>query len=160
MPTLVRTPTGYMLGDVLVKAMFNFDEIRQAGVHAYPDNPEYADYFLTGDDWRLRVKICRVTYAPDNRNRWHLHFHSHSDTAHFILAGEGEALMDKDTWAPVRAGDLIYAKAGQVHGIRVTQPGQEVWYISVTGPGPVTIGDLNGKLYAVVGNGPPPGRTH
>jgi mannose-6-phosphate isomerase-like protein (cupin superfamily) len=86
------------------------------------DNPEYADYFLTADDWRLRVKICRVTYAPNNPNPWHLHFHSHSDTAHFIMSGDGEALMENDTWAPVQAGDLIYAKPGQVHGIRVTRP--------------------------------------
>jgi mannose-6-phosphate isomerase-like protein (cupin superfamily) len=160
MPAIERTPTGYMFGDALVKAIFNIEEVMKTGLHEYPDNPEYADYFLTADDWRLRVKICRVTYAPNNPNPWHLHFHSHSDTAHFIMTGDGDALMEKDTWAPVQAGDLIYAKPGQVHGIRVTRPDQEVWYVSVVGPGPVTIGDLSGRIIDVVENGPPAGRTH
>jgi mannose-6-phosphate isomerase-like protein (cupin superfamily) len=160
MSTLQRTERGWSFGDILIRAVSNIEDIKQWGVHEYPDNPEYADYFLTTDDWRLRVKVCRVRYAPDNQNKWHLETHLNSDCTFFIMSGEGEALLGKDKWVPVRRGDLVYANASQPHGIRATQPDQEVWYVSVTGPGPVAIGDVNGKPHTMVGNGPPEGREH
>jgi mannose-6-phosphate isomerase-like protein (cupin superfamily) len=160
MPTLERKENGWALGDQLIKSAYNFSEIRTKGIHEYPDNPEYADYFLTTDDWRLRVKLCRIRFAADNDNRWHLQTLTHSDCSYYIFSGQGEALLDKDRWVPISAGDLIYWNAGQPSGIRVTDPAEEVWYLAVEGPGPVAIADVDGNLHSVVGNGPPPERTH
>jgi quercetin dioxygenase-like cupin family protein len=151
---------GWFQGDTLLKTMFNIEDIKQEKIHEYPDNPEYADYFLTKDDWRLRVKVCRIRHAPHNKNRWHLETNGHSDCAIYVMSGEGEALVEKNVWTPIRTGDVFHSSPGQPHGLRVTRPGQELWYISVTSPGPVSIGDVNGRLYQIVGNGPPKGRDH
>ena len=160
MARLERKENGWMLGDTLVKAVYNIDDIKARGVHTYADNPEYADYFLTTDEWRLRAKVCRITYAPQNPNKWHLQTHGNSDSAFYIMSGEGEALVGPDKWSAIRPGDLYYANAGQPFGIRVTKAGDEVWYVHVAGPGPVSVGDLQGKLCDVVGNGAPAGREH
>ena len=160
MATLQRTESGWTFGDQLIRAVYNLDDVKERGIHEYPDNPEYSDYFLTTDDWRLRVKICCVRYTSTNENKWHLQTLRSSDSVLYIMSGEGEALIERDRWVPVREGDLIYSNAGQPHGVRVRKPDQEIWYVSVEGPGPVAIGDLNGRSTAVVGNGPPAGREH
>jgi glyoxylate utilization-related uncharacterized protein len=160
MPTLERTEYGWTVGNQVIKPVYNFHDIRERGIEEYPDNPEYADYFLTTDDWRLRVKLCRIRFAAANDNPWHLQTLTHSDCSFYLLSGRGEALLDKDRWVPVQAGDLIYWNAGQPSGIRVSDSNDEIWYLSVEGPGPIAIADVDGNLHSVVGNGPPPERTH
>ena len=161
MTVLTREPgRGWVYGEHLLKAVYNLAEIQEAGLQQYDDNSEYSDYFLTTDEWRLRVKVCRVTYSADPGTPWHHQTLATSDCAIFVMSGTGEALLDTDRWERIRPGDLFYSQAGQMHGVRVCEPDQEIWYLSVEGPGPVVIGDVDGKPRAIAGNGAPDGRVH
>jgi mannose-6-phosphate isomerase-like protein (cupin superfamily) len=160
MPRLERTQRGWTYGDTLLKAVCNIEDLKQRELHEYPDNPAYSDYFLTTDEWRLRVKVCRVRHVERNENAWHLQTLRNSDSVIYVMSGAGEALLERDRWVPVRTGDLVYSSAGVPHGIRVSESGNELWYLSVEGPGPLTIGDVDGRPHSVVGNGPPSDRKH
>jgi quercetin dioxygenase-like cupin family protein len=124
-----------------------------AGVRQF--NQEYGNSYISTDDEKLLCKVCRVVYAPENTERSHHHFHPTSDTIHLILEGEGEYLVEEGRWVPVKPGDLIYNKAGEVHGVRATAPGDEVWYLAIEGPIPVLVETLDKGLHGFVLAGPP-----
>jgi quercetin dioxygenase-like cupin family protein len=136
----------------------NLKELTSGEVRRF--NDEYGNSYISTDDEKLICKVCRVDYAPENTDRGHHHFHPTSDTVHLILEGEGEYLVEPDRWVPVRPGDLIYNKAGEVHGVRAVSPDQPVWYLAVEGPMPVLIQTVDGTLRRYVMAGPPeiPGR--
>src|SRR3954467_2434558 len=102
MPRLERTGSGWAYGDQLIRAVFNIEDIKQAELYEYPDNQEHADYFLTTNKWRLRVKACRLRHANSTPKPWHLQTLRTSDSVFYVMSGQGEALLKKDTWAPVR----------------------------------------------------------
>jgi hypothetical protein len=57
----------------------------------------------------------------------------------------------------VKPGDLIYNKAGELHGVRATNPDQPVWYLAIEGPMPVIIQTLDGRMKYVLAGQPEPG---
>jgi quercetin dioxygenase-like cupin family protein len=131
----------------------NLKEHMDAGVRQF--NQEYGNSYISTDDEKLLCKVCRVVYAPENTERPHHHVHPTSDTVHLILEGEGEYLVEDGRWVPVKPGDLIYNKAGEVHGVRAVNPDQPVWYLAIEGPMPVMIETLDGALRNYVLAGPP-----
>jgi quercetin dioxygenase-like cupin family protein len=133
----------------------NLKEIMAGGVLGF--NMEYGNSYISTDEEKLICKVCRVQYAPENTERGHHHTHPTSDTVHLIIEGEGEYLVEPDRWVPVKPGDLIYNKAGEAHGVRVTSPGQEVWYLAIEGPMPVIIETLDGRMKYVMAGQPVPG---
>jgi quercetin dioxygenase-like cupin family protein len=131
----------------------NLKDLMDGGVRQF--NAEYGNTYISTDEEKLLCKVCRVVYAPENAERAHHHVHPTNDTVHLILEGEGEYLVEPDRWVPVKPGDLIYTKAGEVHGVRAISPEQPVWYLAIEGPMPVLIETLDGTLRRYVLAGPP-----
>ncbi len=62
------------------------------------------------------------------------HVHADQDKLYVVLQGEGEASVGDET-AAVAAGDVVFAPAGVIHGMRNTSTGRLVVMI-VFGPPP------------------------
>jgi mannose-6-phosphate isomerase-like protein (cupin superfamily) len=56
-------------------------------------------------------------FAPGQEHAAHVH--ADQDKLYYVLTGEGEAVVGKET-AAVAAGDLVLAPAGVPHGMRNT----------------------------------------
>ena len=56
-------------------------------------------------------------FAPGQEHAAHIH--ADQDKLYYVLTGEGEAVVGKET-ASVAAGDLVLAPAGVPHGMRNT----------------------------------------
>lgn len=56
-------------------------------------------------------------FAPGQEHAAHIH--ADQDKLYYVLTGEGEAVVGKET-AAVAAGDLVLAPAGVPHGMRNT----------------------------------------
>lgn len=64
----------------------------------------------------------------------HAHVHADQDKLYYVLAGQGEAQVGEEIHA-VRAGDLVLAKAGVLHGVKNTGP-EPLSVLVVFGPPP------------------------
>jgi len=109
-------------------------------------NPGYSNKYISLPDDKLLCKVCVVT--KDNPPTGHRH--TTSDSIHVILEGEGEAITDSGR-RPMKAGDLIYTKADELHGFRSTTD-KPLWFLSIEGPMPLDLlgpdRDLRGVLNA------------
>ena len=73
--------------------------------------------------------------AEPGKTHLDVHKHPHSAHVYFIIQGEGEALMGKDKWEKVTAGQVIVNPRGKVHALRNTMSSGTLAWISATAVG-------------------------
>lgn len=103
--------------------------------------PEHtANQFMATADDRIRLELQTRTVDSS----YLAHIHPSADTVHIIIDGEGEYSIGPDTWVPVKAGDVIFSRAGESHGGRGTKPGVPLRYLVLEGPAPEDFCDVDG----------------
>jgi mannose-6-phosphate isomerase-like protein (cupin superfamily) len=99
--------------------------------------------FMSQGDDRLRLELQnRLPGASAGPNS---HIHPTADTVHIILEGEGEYVIAPDTWVPVKPGDIILSRGGEVHGGRGTNPEKPLRYLVIEGPAPEGLFSLDSE---------------
>lgn len=99
-------------------------------------------FMAQGED-RLRLELQnRLPGASAGPNS---HVHPTADTVHIILEGEGEYVIAPDTWVPVKPGDIILSRGGEVHGGRGTNPDRPLRYLVIEGPAPESLCGADGE---------------
>ncbi len=89
----------------------------------FQDHPRFEGVKLaklvTGKDTDT-VSVCILEIAPDTLIP--IHTHDPNVDSIYILEGSGEAYVDGD-WKEVSAGDYIFVKANEEHGVRSGKEG-------------------------------------
>jgi mannose-6-phosphate isomerase-like protein (cupin superfamily) len=86
--------------------------------------------------WDDKVVALIAEIGP-GMQKWG-HVHPHADSVVVILEGEGEYILDKENTRSVKAGDVCFARAGQIHGVH-NSGSQTIRYLCVEGPGPLIV---------------------
>jgi mannose-6-phosphate isomerase-like protein (cupin superfamily) len=99
--------------------------------------------FMSQGEDRLRLELQnRLPGASDGPNS---HIHPTADTVHIILEGEGEYAISPDVWVPIKPGDIILTRGGEVHGGRGTNPDKPLRYLVIEGPAPEGLLRVDGE---------------
>ncbi len=81
--------------------------------------------------------VALIAEIQPGMQKWG-HVHPASDSMVFILEGEGEYILDENNTRSVKAGDVCFAPAGQVHGVHNSGKAP-IRYLCVEGPGPLVV---------------------
>jgi len=99
-----------------------------------------SDFLRPSDEEPIRSVIDQsndavvIAWYVKPQQRLHLHIHPNGQDTWLIQSGEGQYFMDQDgTSKLIKAGDVVVARAGQVHGVLST--GQEpLVFVSIVSP--------------------------
>ena len=81
--------------------------------------------------------VALIAEIQPGMQKWG-HVHRGADSMVFILEGEGEYILDENNTRPVKAGDVCFAPAGQIHGVHNSGT-TVIRYLCVEAPGPLQV---------------------
>ena len=99
-----------------------------------------SDFLRPSDEEPIRSVIDQtndavvIAWCVKPQQRLHPHIHPNGQDTWIIQAGEGQYLMDQaGTTRPIKVGDVVVARAGQVHGVLSTGP-EPLVFVSIVSP--------------------------
>jgi len=99
-----------------------------------------SDFLRPSDEEPIRSVIDQtndavvIAWCVKPQQRLHPHIHPNGQDTWIIQAGEGQYLMDQaGTTRLIKVGDVVVARAGQVHGVLSTGP-EPLVFVSIVSP--------------------------